>query len=54
MSMHIDAKPGEIADRIVLVGDPFRANISLKPVLKMLFLSMKNVPHTVIQALTTA
>lgn len=25
MSMHIDAKPGEIADRIVLVGDPFRA-----------------------------
>ena len=25
MSMHIDAKPGEIADRIVLVGDPYRA-----------------------------
>ena len=25
MSMHIDAKPGEIAERIVLVGDPFRA-----------------------------
>ena len=25
MSMHIDAAPGEIADRIVLVGDPFRA-----------------------------
>ncbi|MGI5889118.1 MAG: purine-nucleoside phosphorylase [Oscillospiraceae bacterium] len=25
MSMHIDAKPGEIADRIVLVGDPMRA-----------------------------
>ena len=23
--MHIDAKPGEIAERIVLVGDPFRA-----------------------------
>ena len=25
MSMHIDAKMGEIAERIVLVGDPFRA-----------------------------
>ena len=25
MSMHIDAKPGEIAERIVLVGDPLRA-----------------------------
>ena len=25
MSMHIDALPGEIAERIVLVGDPFRA-----------------------------
>lgn len=25
MSMHISAKPGEIADRIILVGDPFRA-----------------------------
>ena len=25
MSMHIDAKAGEIAERIVLVGDPFRA-----------------------------
>ena len=25
MSMHIDARPGEIAERIVLVGDPFRA-----------------------------
>lgn len=25
MSMHIDAKPGEIAERVVLVGDPFRA-----------------------------
>lgn len=25
MSMHIDAHPGEIAERIVLVGDPFRA-----------------------------
>ena len=23
--MHIDARPGEIADRIVLVGDPYRA-----------------------------
>ena len=25
MSMHIDARPGEIAERIVLVGDPARA-----------------------------
>lgn len=25
MSMHIDARPGEIAERIVLVGDPYRA-----------------------------
>ena len=25
MSMHIDAKVGEIAERVVLVGDPFRA-----------------------------
>lgn len=25
MSMHISAKAGEIADRIILVGDPFRA-----------------------------
>ena len=25
MSMHIDAKPGEIAERVVLVGDPYRA-----------------------------
>ena len=25
MSMHIDARPGEIAERIILVGDPFRA-----------------------------
>lgn len=25
MSMHIDARPGEIAERIILVGDPLRA-----------------------------
>ena len=25
MSMHIDAKVGEIAERVVVVGDPFRA-----------------------------
>ena len=25
MSMHIDARPGEIAERIVLAGDPYRA-----------------------------
>ena len=25
MSLHIEAKPGEIADRILLPGDPLRA-----------------------------
>lgn len=30
MSLHIEAKPCEIADRILLPGDPLRANTSLK------------------------
>jgi len=33
MSVHIEAKPGEIADKILLPGDPLRAKSISEPFL---------------------
>ena len=49
MSIHIAAKQGEIADKILLPGDPLRANSLLRISLKMLYVSMRFVTCLVTQ-----
>ncbi len=49
MSIHIAAKQGEIADKILLPGDPLRAKFIAENFLEMLYVSMRFVTCLVTQ-----
>ena len=52
MSIHIEAKQGEIADKILLPGDPLRAKFIAENFLEMLFALTMSVACLVSQVLT--